>query len=104
MAAHLTQAVVAAKVGIHVVQLARIESGDSGTKRDTVIAIARAIGLRVNEALERAGFSSGDRPDDTELTIDMILPSGYEDLDEAARARFRLQLKKIGEALLARDD
>lgn len=53
--------------------------------REKVDALARGLGVSVAEARLAAGYAPPDRPDDTELTIDMILPSGYEDLDEAAR-------------------
>lgn len=37
--ADMTQKQLADKAGIHEVQLARIEKGESGTKRDTVAAL-----------------------------------------------------------------
>ncbi|MDQ4123138.1 MAG: thiamine pyrophosphate-dependent enzyme [Acidobacteriota bacterium] len=52
----LTQARAAQAVGIHVNQLARIEKGESGTKKATVSAIAKAFSLDETEALQRAGF------------------------------------------------
>ena len=56
----LTQKAVADAAGIHEVQLARIEKGESGTKRETVIAIARAIGLDEETALNQSGYASID--------------------------------------------
>jgi transcriptional regulator with XRE-family HTH domain len=55
--ADLTQAQVAKRAGIHEVQVARIEKGESGTKRETVIQLAQAIGVDVGDALMNAGFS-----------------------------------------------
>jgi transcriptional regulator with XRE-family HTH domain len=57
-----TQDTVAKDAGISVVHLSRIENGQSGAKRDTVIAIAKAIPCDVNEALSRAGFGEGEPP------------------------------------------
>lgn len=54
--AGLTQLQVATKADITDVQFARIEKGESGTKRETVINIANAIGLSVAQALDKAGF------------------------------------------------
>lgn len=53
----LTQKQLAEKAGIHEVQLARIEKGESGTRRETVILIAEALGLDKGTTLANAGFS-----------------------------------------------
>lgn len=53
----LTQKQLAEKAGIHEVQLARIEKGESGTRRETVILIAEALGTDKGTALANAGFS-----------------------------------------------
>lgn len=53
---HLSQQGAADRAGIDRQQWYRIESGKSGTKRDTVIAIANALSVAVPEALRRAGF------------------------------------------------
>jgi transcriptional regulator with XRE-family HTH domain len=47
----LTQEFVAAKSNITVTQLSRIENGQSGTRRDTVIQLAQVIGINETEAL-----------------------------------------------------
>ena len=65
--AEVTQKLVAIKAAISPVQLNRIENGNSGVKRQTVIDIVEAIndhsvsGYKVNleEALNRAGFATG---------------------------------------------
>ena len=54
--ADLTQDQLAKKAGIHAVQLARIEKGESGTRRDTVLALAKALGQDQDELLNKAGF------------------------------------------------
>lgn len=59
----LTQKEVAKRADIHEVQLARIEKGESGTKRETVIALSKAIGVDTLEMLKKAGFTLPD--DDT---------------------------------------
>lgn len=48
-----SQKFVAAKSGITVTQLSRIENGHSGTRRDTVILLAEIIGVDKREALRR---------------------------------------------------
>jgi transcriptional regulator with XRE-family HTH domain len=53
---HLSQAGAAQRAGIDRQQWYRIESGKSGTRRDTVIEIARAVSADINEALDKAGF------------------------------------------------
>ena len=61
--ARLTRAQVCAdetlanKQWIHVVQLARIEAGESRTRREVVERLAKIIGFDVIEALDRAGFA-----------------------------------------------
>ncbi len=56
----LSQAGAAHRAGIDRQQWYRIESGKSGTRRDTVIAMANAVSADVGEALKRAGFSLAD--------------------------------------------
>ena len=57
--AGLSQDGAARRAEIDRQQWYRIENGLSGTKRDTVIRIAHALSADPNEALERAGFSTG---------------------------------------------
>jgi transcriptional regulator with XRE-family HTH domain len=60
----LSQGEVAKRAGIDRQQVYRIEAGKSGTKRETVLAIAGALELDTSEALNRAGYSSShpDKP------------------------------------------
>lgn len=51
-----TRKQVATAIGIHVVQLARIETGESGTKRDTLDALIAELSLDAKEAYIKAGF------------------------------------------------
>jgi transcriptional regulator with XRE-family HTH domain len=60
--ADLTQKQVADQAGIHEVHVARIEKGESGTKRETVLLLAKALGVDKGEALQRAGFSLTEYP------------------------------------------
>lgn len=53
---------VAAAVGIHAVQLARIESGESGTKRETLDALIAELSLDAKEAYIKAGFMPAEDP------------------------------------------
>jgi len=55
---NFSQGGVADKVGVDRQTIYRIEAGQSGTKRDTVIAIAEALRLNVDEALIRSGFAT----------------------------------------------
>lgn len=57
-ARHLSQSGAAQRAGIDRQQWYRIENGKSGTRRETVIAMANAVSANVDEALRRAGFSS----------------------------------------------
>jgi transcriptional regulator with XRE-family HTH domain len=63
-----TQTEAARMAGIDRQQWYRIEAGKSGTKRETVIAIAAALSLDEEEALERAGYSSQLSVKPTNLT------------------------------------
>jgi transcriptional regulator with XRE-family HTH domain len=67
--AELTQKQVADRSGIHEVQLARIEKGESGTKRDTVIALAKAIGIDEEIALNNAGYATVNSDNKSGLII-----------------------------------
>lgn len=67
-----TQEQVAKASGLHVKTISRIETGDSGSKRETVIELAKAVNANLNQALEHAGFSvSGTIPD-------IVLEIGFE--------------------------
>lgn len=47
---------VADKIGVHYVQLGRIEAGESGTRKDTLDALIACLGLDAKEAYIRAGL------------------------------------------------
>lgn len=47
---------VADEIGIHPVQLARIETGESGTRKDTLDALIACLGLNAEETYIRAGL------------------------------------------------
>ncbi|MBX3266385.1 MAG: helix-turn-helix domain-containing protein [Acidobacteria bacterium] len=55
---HLSQQGVADKVGVDRQTIYRIESGTSGTSRETVIAIAQVLRINVDEALIRSGYAT----------------------------------------------
>lgn len=57
--ADMSQGQLATKAGVHEVSIGRYEKGESGARRDTVIALANALGANVSEALQMAGFSIG---------------------------------------------
>ncbi|MGE3953536.1 MAG: helix-turn-helix domain-containing protein [Pyrinomonadaceae bacterium] len=56
---NLSQSGAANRAGIDRQQWYRLENGLSGTRRDTVIAIAKALSLDPEEALDRSGFGTG---------------------------------------------
>lgn len=88
---HLTQGGVAAKAGLDRQQYYRIENGLSGTKRDTVIALAEALKLSAREALEKAGFAAEAEPNG--------LYSGLEKLSPERQELAKRQIKAIIDSL-----
>jgi transcriptional regulator with XRE-family HTH domain len=111
--AGLTQKVVAENTGIHRVHLARIEAGESGVGRNTVIAWTKAVNknsrqfqVDENEALERSGFAALV-PNENEIEAQMavmaegILASdGFEQMDEQAREEYFSDLRAIAITML----
>ena len=57
----MSQRFVAAKSGLTVTQLSRIENGRSGTRRDTIILLAGIIGIDETEALGKYAPESVSR-------------------------------------------
>ncbi len=51
-----TQEDVAKSAGIHAKTVSRLETGESGTKRATVVKLAKAINIDPKIALDKAGF------------------------------------------------
>lgn len=90
--ARWSQAGAAQRAGIDRQQWYRIESGKSGTKRDTVLQIAKAISVDPDEALKRAGFSTLDANDDG-------LFSGLNRLSPDMQRLARRQIRAIIESL-----
>jgi DNA-binding XRE family transcriptional regulator len=70
----LNQTQAAKKAGISRTQWARIESGESGTKRNLVPKLAKAVQADLHETYRRAGYV----PPSEEL----YLPSLIEDFDK----------------------
>lgn len=119
-----SQREIAKKAGIHEIQLGRIEKGESGTKYDTVISLATAIGCDVQEALNRAGFDIPSGVYDEPLSMARqvngsnvramgarlqpkdpldefeILPSGFEKLSKRQQSKFKKQLRALAQALI----
>lgn len=77
--AKLTQVQVANKAGITDVQYARIEKGESGTKRETVIELAKAIGSNLIETLNKAGF---DIPKEDQILPHQLKVMDFDGFDE----------------------
>jgi DNA-binding XRE family transcriptional regulator len=88
----------ATKADIDRQQWYRIEVGKSGTKRDTVIAMAKAVNADVNVALTKAGFASAG-PEEEEGFY-----KGFKQLPEEKKALARRQLKAIIDSLAEEDE
>lgn len=105
-AAGLTQVQVSSGAEITDVQLARIEKGESGTKRDTAISIIEAINHKsntghkvdLNEARERF-YGRWNENNQTEIADDELVSngifSGYYNLTEEQRKLARKQIAAI---------
>lgn len=85
-----TRKQVASVVEIHPVQLARIETGDSGTRKETLDLLISELGLNAEDAYRMAGFWPGDSPRSTEESIE----------DALKRAQF-FHAKGLSEAEIA---
>lgn len=67
------------RAGIDRQQWYRIENGKSGTKRDTVIAIAKAISVDLDEAFRRAGYAANPkRPTNAAEFLEALEAMGIE--------------------------
>jgi len=87
-AARLSQAGAANRAGIDRQQWYRIENGLSGSKRETVIAMAKAVSVNIDEALTRAGFAAIDEPEHD--------PEGlYHGLDKLSPEMRKLAIKQV---------
>lgn len=116
--AGLTQKIIAAAAPIDRVHLARIESGESGTKRDTVISLVEAINHKsathnvdFQEALDRfyGRWNGNETVEKSELQkiadrlADGVMASGFDDLeDEDLRQDFLADMQTIAESMLKR--
>jgi len=111
----LTQQAVADAIGKHVNQIGRIETGESGTKRETIIDIVgflnkRGANVDVNDALQRGGFAPLDaetriesRSKDQLIAIGFNLFGGFGALTTEQQIEFMAEVREIGEVLLKRE-
>lgn len=79
----LTQQSLARLVGIDRQQIYRIESGQSGTKRDTIIALAKALNVDTDVALDKAGYVLSEpinKPKSLAELIDRLEALGVENI------------------------
>ena len=95
---HFSQGGAAQRAGIDRQQWYRIENGLSGTKRDTVIAIARALSLPADEALARSGFAS------TQAETEEGLFSGIDKLTPERQKLAKKQIRAIIDSLVDSED
>lgn len=99
-AQHFSQAGVAERAGVDRQTIYRIEAGQSGTKRDTVIAIANALSLDKGDALKRAGFALADNDDsDPEGFY-----AGIKKLSPEKQKIAKRQIKAIMDALVEEEN
>jgi transcriptional regulator with XRE-family HTH domain len=98
--AGITQDQVAKKTGLNVKSISRIERGESGTRRDTLIAIVESVNalshgyqINLNTALQRCGYAPNGA-DDGDLIADGLF-SGYYDLDEDQKRLARKQIAAL---------
>jgi len=94
----LSQDGAAKRADIDRQQWYRIESGLSGTRRDTVIAMAKALTVSVTEALHMAGFAT----DESEAEDGLF--SGLKKLSPQDQKRARRQIQAILDSYLLDDE
>lgn len=97
-ATRLSQDGAAKRAGIDRQQWYRIESGLSGTRRDTVIAMANALTVSVPEALHIAGFASDESEADDGLF------SGLKKLSPRDQKLARRQIQAILDSFVPNDE
>lgn len=107
----LSQETAAEKAGLSRYQWMRIENGQSGTKRDTLIQIASVINADVNQTLKKGGFTSFLNEEEYQSRVDelgqllalYLFASGFDNLeDEELQYDFIEDLYVIAESLLKR--
>jgi transcriptional regulator with XRE-family HTH domain len=85
----------------------RIENGKSGTKRETVIKMAKAIDADVDEALTLAGYAPTTGPNEVTVIANRlangVMASGFNDLeDEDLREAFLEDMQTIAQSMVQR--
>lgn len=90
--AGLTQDEVCGKTTLTQVHLSRIETGESGTKPETIYRLADAIGFDVREGLRKAGFS----PADEQLNVPEMIEN-FTALPPSVQEDFALQINAVAE-------
>lgn len=111
----VTQDDVAKETGLNSKSISRIERGEGGTKRSTIITIVEAVNklshgyqINVSEALRRAGFVAEGLFSDSVQTIANrlatgVMASGFNDLeDEDLREAFFDDMQTIAESMVKR--
>ena len=96
-AVNISQETAAGLAGLSRAQWARIENGQSSSKRDTLLRIADAVKADVSKTLEKAGFYSSNKSDlekFDELIADGLF-KGYCDLSEKKRRQARRAIAAV---------
>lgn len=88
----LSQEGAADKAGISRFQWIRIENGQSGTKRSTVLKMAKVVKGKEDEALKLAGFASAEET--VEFNLSGLDKRDIEDVKEFIEFK-RMKKKKV---------
>jgi transcriptional regulator with XRE-family HTH domain len=91
-----TQKEIAKEAGITDVQLSRIENGESGTRHETILALAGALHADVGECYRMAGFTA---PGGDAVPIDEELAQIVKSIPESMRPRFLRAVRTMAEML-----
>lgn len=104
----VTQDQVAEETDLNVKSISRIERGESGTKKSTLINIVEAINklshgyqIKLSVALQKYGYTPHEMSDD-ELVSDGLF-DGYYELSDKKRALARRQIAAIIRSLKEED-
>lgn len=107
----MSQETAAEKANLSRYQWMRIENGQSGTKRDTLIQIANVINADVNQTLKKGGYTSFLNEEEYKSEVDTlakklaegVMASGFDDLeDEQLKEDFLADMQTIAESMLKR--
>ncbi len=100
-AAGLSQQKVADITGMERTHISDLETGKSGARRDTIIALAEAIHVDAEEALDKAGFKTPARTGVTFEDQEMGVSTPFESEDPEQLLE---QMRALRDEYLRRDE